>query len=277
MIGAQQRHVILGAPQGDPEDPASGTPGSAGSSDKRSALSEDDGGGVVFRSSSEALHFRIAGVWAALLPSGAAFLESERTLICADLHLEKGSAYARRGQLLPPYDTSETLRRLADDAGRTDAQSIILLGDTLHDREANGRIAEEDVQVLGSIAEGRALIWIVGNHDPQGPGALPGQAIDQLTIGPLVLRHEPQPGAQPGEVAGHLHPCARVVASGRSVRRRCFVSDGQRLILPAYGAYAGGLNVRDKAFANLFVRPPLVGAMGSKRVHAVSYSAVVAE
>jgi metallophosphoesterase superfamily enzyme len=101
--------------------------------------------------------------------------------------------------------------------------------------------------------------------------------MDQLSVGPLLLRHEPQPGPQDGEVAGHLHPCARVVASGRSVRRRCFVSDGARLILPAYGAFAGGLSVRDHAFAGLFACAPLVGAIGSRRVHAVNYAAVAAE
>ena len=276
MNNAQKKIVILGSPQGEPEDPASGTPRAAGSSDKHSVFSEEDVsfGVLVFRSSSEALHVRVAGVWVQLLPSGALFIEAERTLVCGDLHLEKGSAYARRGQLLPPFDTRETLRRLADDAARMDPARIVLLGDTLHDREANGRIASGDTETLAAIALGRTLIWIVGNHDPEGPGTLPGQVIDELKIGPLILRHEPQPGRQHGEVAGHLHPCARVVASARSVRRRCFITDGERLILPAYGAYAGGLSVRDAAFAGLFDRPPLIGAIGSRRVHAVKFSAV---
>jgi DNA ligase-associated metallophosphoesterase len=223
------------------------------------------------------LSIRVAEVWAALLPSGAAFIETERTLVCADLHLEKGSAYARRGQLLPPYDTRETLRRLGEDIRRTGAERVVLLGDTLHDADANGRIAELDVQALAALARGRDLIWIVGNHDPQGPGALPGRALDELSLGPLALRHEPMSGPRKGEIAGHLHPCARVVASARSVRRRCFITDGLRMILPAYGAYAGGLSVRDPAFAGLFERPPLIGAIGSKRVHAVKFSAVVGD
>lgn len=270
--------VILGQgaaePRGRAEDPAAPGVPLAGCPDKRSALSEDDGVGIALRADGAGLQVRVVGVWVQLLPSGALFIEAERTLVCGDLHLEKGSAYARRGQLLPPYDTRETLRRLADDAARVDAATIVLLGDTLHDREANGRIASEDAETLAAIALGRTLIWIVGNHDPQGPESLPGQAIDEMTIGPLILRHEPQPGPQRGEVAGHLHPCARVVASARSVRRRCFITDGERLILPAYGAYAGGLSVRDAAFAGLFSRPPLIGAIGSRRVHAVKFSAV---
>jgi DNA ligase-associated metallophosphoesterase len=223
------------------------------------------------------LSVQVCGAWAALLPSGAAFVAAESTLICADLHLEKGSAYARRGQLLPPYDTRETLRRLAADAARTGAERIVLLGDTLHDLQASERMAQDDANSLRAIAHGRTLIWIVGNHDPEGPGDLPGVAVAELALGPLVLRHEPQPGPQSGEVAGHLHPCARVVASSRSVRRRCFITDGARMILPAYGAYAGGLSVRDVAFSGFFARPPLVGALGSSRVHAVKFSAVAGD
>jgi hypothetical protein len=114
-------------------------------------------------------------------------------------------------------------------------------------------------------------LWVVGNHDPDGPGQLPGQSVDELDLGGLILRHEPEPGRQPREAAGHLHPCARVVGGGRSVRRRCFVTDGQRIILPAYGAFTGGLNVRHEAYAGLFACTPLLGALGSKRVHPVGW------
>jgi DNA ligase-associated metallophosphoesterase len=227
------------------------------------------------------LHVEVLGTRVSLLPSGAVWIEACRTLICADLHLEKGSAYAARGQLLPPYDTRETLRRLALDAAAHDPERIVFLGDTLHDIHAHDRIDEDDAGRLTEIARGRALLWIVGNHDPEGPGRLPGQTAETLLIETLVLRHEPQAGDQPGEVAGHLHPCARVAGQsrggGRSVRRRCFVTDGRRLILPAYGAYAGGLSIRDVAFSGMFSRPPLVGAIGSRRVHAVSYASVRAE
>jgi DNA ligase-associated metallophosphoesterase len=223
------------------------------------------------------LHVDVLGTRVTLLPSGAVWIEACRTLICADLHLEKGSAYAARGQLLPPYDTRETLRRLALDAASHAPERIVFLGDTLHDLGANDRIEAEDARRLGEIALGRTLLWIVGNHDPEGPGELPGDTAETLTIDTLVLRHEPQPGDQPGELAGHLHPCARVVGQSRSVRRRCFVTDGRRLILPAYGAYAGGLSIRDIAFTGMFSRPPLVGAIGSRRVHAVSYASVRGE
>ena len=101
--------------------------------------------------------------------------------------------------------------------------------------------------------------------------AAPGEVTDVLDLGPLALRHEPLSGAQPGEVSGHLHPCARVRATLGSVRRRCFVTDAERAVLPAFGAYAGGLNVRDSAFAGLFGRPPIAAALGRGRVHAVGW------
>jgi len=219
----------------------------------------------------------VQGAEATLRASGALWLAAERMLVVADLHLEKGSAYAARGQMLPPYDTRETLRRLEAEVAALSPDALVLLGDTFHDRQAEDRLAADDAERLRALAAGRTLIWVVGNHDADGPRALPGEVIGELSLGALILRHEPQPGRQPGEVSGHLHPCARVRASRGSVRRRCFVTDAERLILPAFGAYAGGLNVRDAAFSGLFSRPPIVGALGSGRVHAVGWRSLVGD
>jgi DNA ligase-associated metallophosphoesterase len=191
--------------------------------------------------------------------------------VVADLHLEKGSSYAARGQMLPPYDTRETLRRLEAEVTELTPAAVILLGDTFHDRRSEDRLARDDAGRLRALAVGRTLIWVIGNHDADGPQRLPGEAVDELELAGLTFRHEPQPGAQPGEVAGHLHPAAKVRAPRGTVRRRCFVTDGERAILPAFGAYAGGLNVRDLAFAGLFVRPPLAAALGPSRVRAVGW------
>ena len=202
--------------------------------------------------------------------SGAALLEGDRTLLVADLHFEKGSAYAMRGQLLPPYDTAATMARLAAAIARTGARRVIALGDSFHDLGAHGRMHARDVEALTALVRSVAdWVWIEGNHDPAPPPNLGGDCAGTLTLGPLTLRHEPQPGAAPGEVAGHLHPCARVAGRGRSVRRRCFLSDGTRLVLPAFGAYAGGLNARDRAFAALFETPPSAWMLGRERVYAV--------
>lgn len=214
---------------------------------------------------------RLRGADVVMRCSGALWLAAERMLVVADLHLEKGSSYAARGQMLPPYDTRETLARLEAEVAALAPAALVLLGDTFHDRRSEGRLAADDAERLRALTVGRRLVWVVGNHDADGPQALPGETADEIAVAGLILRHEPQAGAQAGEVAGHLHPAAKVRAPRGTVRRRCFVTDGERLILPAFGAYAGGLNVRDAAFAGMFVRPPLAGALGPTRVRAVGW------
>ncbi|MBX3480200.1 MAG: ligase-associated DNA damage response endonuclease PdeM [Caulobacter sp.] len=214
----------------------------------------------------------INGQPAVMRPSGALWLADEGMLIVADLHFEKGSAYAERGQLLPPYDTAETLRRLEAEIDATAARTVVLLGDSFHDSRAEDRLAGAHAGRIAGLARGRRLIWVVGNHDADGPRDLPGDLADEIAIGRLILRHEPLAGRQAGEVAGHLHPCARLLGRGRAVRRRCFVTDGERVILPAFGAYAGGLNIRDKAYAGMFTGPPLAVALGKDRAHPLSWS-----
>jgi DNA ligase-associated metallophosphoesterase len=214
----------------------------------------------------------INGHEAVMRCSGALWLPVERMLIVADLHFEKGSAYAMRGQMLPPYDTAETLGRLQAEIAATAAATVVLLGDTFHDGLAEDRLATADAAGIAALATGRTLVWVVGNHDADGPRDLPGDLADEIAVGSLILRHEPLPGSQPGEAAGHLHPCAKLVGRGRAVRRRCFATDGERVILPAFGAYAGGLNIRDKAFAGLFSGPPLAVALGKDRCHPLSWA-----
>ena len=219
----------------------------------------------------------LAGAEVLMRASGALWIEATQTLAVADLHFEKGSAYAARGQMLPPYDTGETLRRLEAEVATLSPRTLVFLGDSFHDGRAEGRLAARDAIRLAELARGRQLIWVVGNHDADGPRSLPGEVVEDLMVEGLMLRHEPQPGLQPNETAGHLHPSARIVARGRSVRRRCFITDGERVILPAFGAYAGGLSVRDAAFKGLFARVPTVVALGADRAHVVAWTSVAGE
>ena len=216
------------------------------------------------------LRIELFGASVMLRASGGLWLETERTLVVADLHFEKGSHYAARfGQMLPPYDTRETLDRLDREIAALSPARLIFLGDSFHDGQGEARLADDDATRLACLARGRELVWAVGNHDEEGPRVLPGEVIDEATIQGLTLRHEPQAGLQPGEVAGHLHPAARVSSGRGSVRRRCFVTDGARLILPAFGAYTGGLNVLDLAFSGRFGGPLLAAALGKQKVHAI--------
>ena len=217
------------------------------------------------------------GTTVTLRASGALWIDARGMLVVADLHLEKGSVYAARGQMLPPYDTRDTLRRLQAEVIAAAPQAVVLLGDTFHDRKSEDRLARDDAAALRALAGMTRLIWVVGNHDSDGPRDLPGETLDEIAVESLILRHEPTEGPQAGEVAGHLHPCARIVAASGSVRRRCFVTDGARMVVPAFGAYAGGLSIRDEAFSGLFARPPLCGALGAGRVHAVGWRSVAGD
>ena len=183
---------------------------------------------------------------------GVVFWPLEQALLVADLHLEKGSSYARRGQLLPPYDTMTTLRRLATCIDKWQPKRVIALGDSFHDDEASRRLPQQCLDMLISMMKGREWIWISGNHDPSPPKGLGGEVLDGLALDKLTLKHEPQPGAAAGEIAGHLHPKARLLRRGRSVRRSCFAASSSRMIMPSFGAYTGGLNVFDPAFEDLF-------------------------
>ena len=229
------------------------------------------------------LSVRIAGEACVLRCSGAMWVPAYGALIVADLHLEKGSAFAVRGQLLPPYDSRATLDKLEAEIAELDPAMVVLLGDSFHDTKAIPRMAAEDRARLHRLAAGRDWLWLEGNHDREAlardadtAARLPGRIVGDMALGPLRLTHEPEPltadDDRRGEVAGHLHPAARVAAYGRGVRRPCFVTDGSRIVLPAFGAFTGGLNVRDPAIADLFAAPPLAAALGRDRVHALDWS-----
>ncbi|SFV27151.1 ligase-associated DNA damage response endonuclease PdeM [Hyphomicrobium facile] len=184
--------------------------------------------------------------------SGALYWPAEKALIVSDLHLEKGSSYAVRGQMLPPYDTRETLHKLAILIDRYDPETVICLGDSLHDPAGAARMDAADVESLRMLQENRDWIWITGNHDPSIDRMLAGHVIPEIVVGGIALRHEPHAGACTHEIAGHFHPAARLVFHGTSLRRPCFVGNRLRLVMPAFGAFTGGLNILDVAFEPLF-------------------------
>lgn len=186
--------------------------------------------------------------------SGALFWPGEGLLVVADMHLEKGSHYARHGQLLPPYDTRQTLVALAAAIDKFEADAVIALGDSFHDAEGPARLVDEDREILGILQEDRDWYWVTGNHDPLLPNWLGGVVVDELIVGGITFRHVPLEGPRTHEIAGHLHPAARISLYGATIRRPCFAGNGRRLVLPAFGAFTGGLNVLDDAFLPVFGR-----------------------
>lgn len=195
---------------------------------------------------------RLNGTELRALREGALYWPEEDTLIVADLHFEKGSSFAVKGVMLPPYDTGATLQRLEHLCRALKPKRVIALGDSFHDGRAEARMAPGDAARIKALTDATDWLWIAGNHDPAPPPGFGGAVAEVWERGGLLFRHEPALRPVPGEVAGHLHPCAAVRVRGRRLRRRCFVSDGARLILPAFGAYTGGLNVLDDAFSALF-------------------------
>lgn len=203
--------------------------------------------------------------------SGALFWEEQGLLVVSDLHLEKGSSFARRGVLLPPYDTAATLALLGILIGRRNPRMVIALGDSFHDSDAHNRLSRADNEAIVAMQARRDWIWISGNHDPALPSDIGGIVAEEVAVGPIVFRHEPT-GA-PGEIAGHLHPKARVATRGRSMERRCFACDGERAVMPAFGAYTGGLSIRDAAFAKIFQTLGFMAhVLGDNRLHSIAAS-----
>jgi DNA ligase-associated metallophosphoesterase len=210
----------------------------------------------------------LAGAAVVVDPAGILYWPAERLLAVADLHFEKASSFARHGALLPPYDTAATLARLCEAILRYRPRAVFALGDSFHDGDGPGRLGAEDREAIGALQQGRDWLWIAGNHDPDPAVGIGGIFTPAISIGPLTFRHEPQ--GERGEVAGHLHPMARISARGRSVSRKCFAADGERMVLPAFGAFTGGLNIRSLAFMNVFGALTFRAHMlGATRLYAV--------
>ncbi|MER2604631.1 MAG: ligase-associated DNA damage response endonuclease PdeM [Siculibacillus sp.] len=198
------------------------------------------------------LKVSVAGADLVFTREAALWWPEEATLVVSDLHLEKGSAHAARGLFLPPYDTTATLRGVGALVHALAPRRVISLGDSFHDADGGARLPEPARETLRGLQAGRDWIWIAGNHDPVIDGDVGGDASLEVSIGTLTFRHEPRDGEAAGEVAGHLHPAARVRVRGRSIRKPAFITDGTRLVMPAFGAFTGGLDVKSAPFAPLF-------------------------
>ena len=203
---------------------------------------------------------------------GALFWRDQECLIVSDLHLEKSKAMAGSGSLVPPYDTKITLQRLNECLLKWNPKQVISLGDSFHRDDSAQNLATSDREIIQQMSRKYHWTWISGNHDPVAPAGLGGRATDELAIGEINFRHEQQADAM-GEISGHLHPSARIRQRGKILRRKCFASDGTRLIMPAFGAYTGGLDIGNRAFEGLFDNTNLqVWMLGRDRVYQISAS-----
>lgn len=210
--------------------------------------------------------FRLNGTELTADRSGVLHWPDRATLVVTDLHLEKGSGFARRGVMLPPYDSRATLERLARSVERLRPERVIALGDSFHDSAAASRLPSADADRIRTLTGTVEWIWVTGNHDPTPPLQWGGVVATELTDGPLTFRHQAETATAPGEVSGHYHPSARLRLKGRGVTGRCFASDGNRLVLPAFGAFTGGLDVHAPDLRRLFARRFEVFLMAADRI-----------
>jgi uncharacterized protein len=216
----------------------------------------------------------LAGERLILDPAGALFWPARRLLAVSDLHLEKGSSFARKGMLLPPWDSKVTLDRLTLLLRHWRPQTVVALGDSFHDSQGAGRLVPADATRLTAMTQDTEFVWVLGNHDPKPPSGIGGRSVEALEAGPLVFRHQGIRGAT-GEICGHHHPKATAPARGCLITRPCFVADAGRLMLPAFGAYAGGLDVSHPAIRQLFSRSGRAFLLGRERLFSFALSAIV--
>lgn len=217
------------------------------------------------------LHF--AGERLMLDPLGGVAWPAAGLLAVADLHLEKGTAAAARGQLVPPWDTRLTLDRLALLLRKWRPRTVVALGDSFHDRHGSARMAPADAARLHAMTEAASFHWVLGNHDPAPPEGIGGTAAEAWTLGGLTFRHQAQPGTA-GELCGHHHPKATVATRAGTVTRPCFAAGADRLMLPSLGAYTGGLDVAHPAIAGLFPRGGRVFLLGQDRLFSFAMAQV---
>jgi uncharacterized protein len=204
-------------------------------------------------------------------PAGVLFWPSRRLLCVSDLHLEKGSHFAAAGgRFVPPYDTRDTLARLRLALHRWRPARLVLLGDSFHDSRGALRLAPEDAAALRRLLDGVEAVWVLGNHDPEPLHGVPGTSLSEWRDGQFAFRHQALPGAVAGiEVSGHFHPKATMPTRCGGVSRPCFVADARRLVMPAFGAYTGGLDAGDPAVSSLFPRGARAFLLGRERLYAM--------
>lgn len=204
--------------------------------------------------------------------SGALYLPDAGTLIVADLHLGKGARFAAQGTLLPPYDTQATLRSLSAAIARHRPKCVVCLGDSFDDIAGDRRLTDIEIDNLLRLTGQYEWVWVSGNHDPLPATRAGGRTEPEIEIDGILLRHEASLESEGIEISGHFHPKARVSARGRTQSRRCFVIGKRRIVMPAFGAYAGGLDVRDEAISRLFEPDFATLVIGDRRIHRIPAS-----
>ena len=201
---------------------------------------------------------------------GALLWEQEKILIVSDLHFEKGSSFLKFGTYLPPFDTQETLEKLTTTLNAHKVETIIFLGDVYHDTGALSRMNVKTRDIWQNILNNHHIVWVEGNHDPNtAPKGI--ECLKEHNHQDIIFRHIAQNNAQDFEISGHYHPAVTFTYKGQKLRKPCFIKSKNKMILPAYGTYTGGLDITDKIYKDIFnpYKPDEIFALGHHSVHKI--------
>jgi len=223
--------------------------------------------------------FKWGEQWCHADSSGALYIEDLDILVVSDLHLEKASSLSRRGHFLPPYDSAKSLKKFQATVDLFQPKTIISLGDAFHDNDGRSRLSPDDANLINQIEEKHEFFWVVGNHDWAEIQNGVQNATIELHRGGYHFVHETQVNeVLPNgfEISGHYHPCATIVQRGRRLRRRCFIFDENRMIMPAFGSLTGNLNISEPIFSPFFIQSETkVILLGERSAHIFPFSACI--
>ena len=213
--------------------------------------------------------FYLVGEKLTALCTGSLFWEEMGILCVSDLHLGKTHRLNRIGAgALPPYENIDTLKRLQEDIHNTNPSCVICLGDSFDDPLAEKSLSTNEIDSLKILQKGRDWIWISGNHDPY-ISCKYGNYLNSFSKSAITFRHIALRGEN-GEISGHYHPKISVKLSNATVVRACFIADQNKVIMPAYGTYTGGMSVRSEEIKQL-VDPSAIVMLTGKKIRAVPY------
>ena len=196
---------------------------------------------------------------------GVLFWLEKKIAIVSDLHLEKGSSFASLGQFIPPFDSEETLKKLINFFKTHEVQTIILLGDTFHDRGALNRMSSKVKSIFDSLVENYEIIFVLGNHENKMKSAFI-KFYERYIVDDIHFLHEAVLEKK-YQISGHFHPVASLKINSKQITEKCLIHSENHIIMPAFGEFTGGLNINNPVFKPFLNRNYYIYFLTKKSVY----------